>query len=175
MLFCLAVRFIPQIDLVPLAYLFLSFIVLLYFTQSKVKLQFLKGKYDPWHRSILVIDDDEMIFKILRPVLFSHGYSVLTASSGEDGLQITKMQKPDLVILDVILPGIKGREVCKKIKEDPETHNIPVVFLTAKNSEEDIRAENEVGSSGHLTKPVDAKKLIEVIQHALNPKKTSKA
>jgi len=174
MFFFLAVRFIPQLDLVPLAYLFLSLIILLYFTQSKVKIQFLKGEYDPWHRSVLIVDDDEMVPKMLRPILFSHGYSVLTASSGEDGLQIAKMQKPDLIILDVILPGIKGREVCQRIKEDPETQHIPVIFLTAKNSQEDFRAEEDAGSAGHLTKPVDSKNLIDMIQKTLDPKKVSK-
>jgi len=172
MLISLIARFIPKVDLTPLAYLFLNIIVLLYFTQSKVKLQFHSGKYNAWNRSVLVIDDDEMISKIVRPILFSHGYSVLAASTGEDGLQIAKVQKPDLILLDVILPGIKGREVCAKLKEDPDTKMIPVVFLTAKNSPEDIQAENEVGSSGHLTKPVNAKTLIEMIQSVLDSAKS---
>ena len=171
MFICLLVRFIPKVDLVPLAYLFLNIIVLLYFSQSNIRLQFHHGKYDAWHRSILVVDDDETICKIVRPILFSHGYSVLTANSGEDGLQIAKIQKPNLILLDVILPGIKGREVCKALKEDPKTKDIPVVFLTAKDSPEDIQAERAVGSSGHLTKPVNAKLLIEMIQSILDPVK----
>jgi len=171
MLACLAIRFIPKVDLAPLAYLFLSVIVVLYFTQSKVKRQFHSGRYDAWHRSILLIDDDETIGKIVRPILFSHGYSVLTAETGEDGLQIARSQKPDLILLDVILPGIKGREVCKLLKKDPETEKIPIVFQTAKDSPEDIQAENEVGSAGHLTKPIDAKALIGIIQSILDPSK----
>ena len=129
MLFFLVVRYIPKIDLIPLGYLFLNIIVLLYFTQSKIKWQFHTGKYDAWNRSILVVDDEEEIIKTLRPVLLSHGYAVLTASSGEDGLQIANTQKPDLVLLDVILPGIKGREVCQKLKGDPQTQDIssPVI------------------------------------------------
>jgi len=174
MLVCLAVRFIPKIDMVPLAYLFLSVIVMLYFSQTKIKLQFHSGKYDSWNRSVLVIDDDENLHKVVRPILFSHGYSALMASSGEDGLQIAKMQKPDLILLDVILPGLKGREVCTKLKEDPETKDIPVVFLTAKDSPEDIQAENEVGASGHLTKPVVPKTLIDMIQSVLDPKTVNK-
>ncbi|MCK5081489.1 MAG: response regulator, partial [Candidatus Omnitrophica bacterium] len=70
--------------------------------------------------------------------------------------------------LDVILPGIKGREVCQKLKEDPRTKGIPVVFLTAKDSPEDIQAEKDAGSSGHITKPVNIKVLIETIQSILN-------
>jgi CheY-like chemotaxis protein len=158
-----------MVDLAPLAYLFLSVIVLLYFSQNKVKRQFHLGRYDAWNRSILIVDDDEMIGKMIRPILFSHGYSVLTAETGEDGIQIAKKQKPDLILLDVILPGIKGRDVCRKIKEDPETAHIPVVFQTAKDSPEDIKAEQAVGSSGHITKPIDARVLIKTIQGILDP------
>lgn len=174
MLICIAVRFIPKVDLAPLAYLFLSIIVLLYFTQSNIKLQFQKGKQQHWSRSILVIDDDDAISKIVRPILFSHGYSVLAASTGEEGLQIARTQKPDLILLDVILPGLKGRDVCVKLKEDPQTKEIPVVFLTSKDSPEDVQAENKVGSSGHLTKPVAPKTLVDMVVSVLDSKTDKK-
>jgi CheY-like chemotaxis protein len=170
MLACLVIRFIPKVDLVPLAYLFLNIIVLLYFTQSGIKSQFRSGRSKAWNKSILIVDDDESIIKIVRLILLSHGYAVLTAPTGEDGLQIINLQKPDLVLLDVILPGIKGREVCRKIKENPETKNIPVIFLTSKHSPDDIKAEIEAGASGHLTKPVNSKILIEKIQSVLKSK-----
>lgn len=173
MLFFLVARYIPEIDLIPLGYFFLNVIVLLYFSQAKIKWQFHARKYAAWNRSVLIVDDDEAIIKVLRPVLLSHGYSVLAATSGEDGLQIARTQKPDLILLDVILPGIKGREVCQELKGDPQTRDIPVVFLTAKDSPEDIRAENAVGSSGHITKPVDAKELIAKVQGVLDLKKTN--
>jgi len=171
MLACLAARFVPKVDLAPLAYLFLSIVVLLYFSQSRIKIQFHSGKNDPWLRSVLVVDDDDNISKIVRPILFSHGFSVLAASTGEEGLQIARSQKPDLVLLDVILPGIKGREVCVKLKEDPLTKEIPIIFLTSKDSPEDIEAENKVGSAGHLTKPVNPKTLVNMIKSVLDPKK----
>ena len=174
MFFFLVARYIPKIDLIPLGYLFLNIIVLLYFTQSKIKWQFHTGKCEAWNKSILIVDDDEAIIKTLRPMLLSHGYAVLTAGSGEDGLQIVNAQKPDLVLLDVILPGIKGREVCQRLKEDPQTKGIPVVFLTAKDSPEDIQAEKDVGASGHVTKPVNIKALIETIQSVLDPKGAGK-
>jgi len=164
MFLCIAAKYIPKIDLVPLAYLFMNLIVLLYFTQSNIKFQFHSGKYHAWKRSILLVDDDEALIKLIRPVLLSHGYSVLTATTGEDGLQIAQTQKPDLILLDVILPGIKGRDVCKQLKDSSETSQIPIVFLTAKDSPEDIEAEKDVGSVGHLTKPVNIKLLIETIE-----------
>ena len=75
--------------------------------------------------------------------------------------------KPDLIILDVILPGIKGREVCLRLKENKDTRDIPVMFLTAKDSPDDIKAEKEVGGICHLTKPVDNKQLISEIEKIL--------
>jgi CheY-like chemotaxis protein len=174
MLMFFVVHYIPKIDLAPLAYVFMNVIVLLYFTQSKVKLQFRSAKHIAWHKSILVVDDDETIIKMVRMVLLSHGYSVLTAGTGEDGLQIARTQKPDLILLDVILPGVKGREVCKQLKEDPALKDIPVVFLTAKDSPEDIQAEKDVGAAAHLTKPVNSKKLMETIQGVLAPRGAKK-
>jgi twitching motility two-component system response regulator PilH len=166
MFLCISARYIPKIDIIPLAYICMNVIVFLYFSQAKIKMQFHSRKFDTWH-SILVVDDDESIIKLLRPILISSGYSVLTADTGEAGLQVAAAQHPDLIILDVILPGIKGREVCKKLKENDKTKDIPVVFLTAKDSPEDIQAEMDAGAEAHLTKPVNAKSLIETIQKIL--------
>ena len=165
----LMITYIPKQDMFSLCYFIMSLIVFLYFSQTRVKMFFHGGKIvDSW-KSILIIDDDETLIKIIRPILISHGFSVLTSTTGEDGLQIARLQKPDLIILDVILPGIKGREVCKELKRDEKTKNIPVVFLTAKDSEDDIKAEIEVGGETHLTKPVHAKALISTIQNILFP------
>jgi CheY-like chemotaxis protein len=171
MLVFIAAQYIPRIDLVPLGYLLLNVIVLLYFTQTKIKWQFCATKHSSWNKSILLVDDDEVVIKTLRPILLSHGYAVLTATSGEECLQIAKRQVPDLVILDVILPGIKGREVCQRLKKDPDTQRIPVVFLTAKDSPEDLEAEKRAGAAGHITKPVDMKMLIDTIQDIMNSKR----
>jgi len=146
MLVCLFIKFLPQVDLVPLGYLFLNIIILLYFTQKNIKSQFHRGRYQAWKKSILLIDDDDGVIKVVRPLLLSRGYAVLTAMTGEDGLMIVRAQKPDLVLLDVILPGIKGREVCREIKTGPETKHIPVIFL-----------------------PVQPKELLDAIQSALGP------
>lgn len=134
---------------------------------TRVKSFFQPQQKDKW-RSILLVDDDEALVKTVRPILISHGYSVLTADTGEDGLQIASSQKPDLIILDVILPGIKGRDVCKTLKEDSVTKDIPVIFLTAKDSPDDIQAEMQAGAETHLTKPVNAKELIDTIRNVLD-------
>jgi len=157
-------------DFVPMSYMIMSLIIFMFFSQDRVRLIFKTSRVGEgeW-RSILVIDDDESLIKTVRPILISHGFSVLTASTGEDGLQIAKTQKPDLILLDVILPGIKGRDVCRRLKEDKDTKEIPVVFFTAKDSADDIQAEMEAGAEDHLTKPVDARALVTTIKGILNP------
>ena len=119
-------------------------------------------------KSVLIIDDDETLIKSLRPVLIRNGYAVLSAESGEVGLEVAKKQLPDLIILDVILPGIKGRDVCRKLKQDDSTQDIPVIFLTAKESVDDVRAELDAGGELHLTKPVDYEKILAALKQYLN-------
>ena len=119
-------------------------------------------------RTVLVIDDDEILTRTVRAILTSHGYSVLAAYKGEDGLHMAKFQKPDLILLDVLLPGIKGREVCRRLKDDPQTKHIPVIFITAKDSQDDIEAEMNAGGEAHLTKPVHPESLLVTIQGVLN-------
>lgn len=162
-------HFIPKIGVVPSSYIFMTIIVFLYFNQTKIRQQFFRRNIGFW-RSILIIDDEDTTLKILRPLLMSYGYSVLTAKTGEVGLDVAGKQKPDLIILDVILPGIKGREVCKRLKSNPATEKIPVVFMTSKDSPDDIKAEMEVGAAAHLSKPVNAKALISTIRGVLDPK-----
>jgi len=155
-------------DLVPLSYVLMCLVVIMFFNQDRIKIRFKTARVaaGPW-RSVLVIDDDEALIKTVRPILISHGFSVLTAVSGEDGLTVAKAQKPDIILLDVILPGIKGRDVCRAIKDDPATKHIPVVFFTAKDSADDIRAEMEAGAEDHITKPIDPRTLISTIDGIL--------
>jgi CheY-like chemotaxis protein len=155
--------FVPIEDSIPISYVFMSLIVVLFFSKESTKTYFQEQKQGQWI-SVLVVDDDEALIKTVRPILTRRKYSVLSATSGEEGLQIVEKQKPDMVILDVILPGIKGREVCKRIKSNPLTHHIPIIFLTAKDSQDDVAAELEAGAEAHLTKPVNAKVLISTLQ-----------
>jgi len=120
------------------------------------------------NKKILVVDDDKGFLKMIRVGLMNHGFDVLSADTGEKGIQLAQKKSPDLIVLDVLLPGIKGREVCVKLKQDKNTSSIPVMFLTAKDSPDDVRAEIEAGAVTHLTKPVDFKKLVLEIKHILN-------
>lgn len=169
MFFVLFSKYLPKIDLIPLAYIFMNIIVFLYFRQSSIRMYFHDKKFKKWY-SILLIEDDELTIKMVRPILISHGCSVLTASTGEEGLEIAKSQKPDMVITDVLLPKMKGREVCRALKANEATRGIPVVFMTVKSSEEDIKAEREAGAAAHLTKPFSVKRLISTVRTILEPK-----
>lgn len=113
---------------------------------------------------ILVIDDDEILIRTVRNILTAHGYTVNAAHNGEDGIHMAKHQRPDLILLDVILPGIKGREVCRRLKADKDTKHIPVIFITAKDSQDDIEAEMKAGGEAHLTKPVNRESLLLTVQ-----------
>ena len=163
MMIALLIPYIPKMEFIPVLYFCLmNLIILLYFSQSKIRSQFHSTAASTW-KSVLIVDDDELHVKTDRPILMTNGYSVLSANSGEYGLQIAKNQKPDLILLDVILPGIKGREVCKRLKADDTTKNIPVVFVTSKDSADDIKAEMDVGGLRHLTKPINSKILISTV------------
>ena len=154
------------IELLPSFYLLLPVSIAVFFGREKIRVVF-QGKAPYLRKSILVIDDDQGLLKMIKPLLLSNGYSVLVATTGEKGLQIAKKQKPDLIILDVILPGIKGRQVCVNLKEDADTQRIPVLFLTAKNSPDDVQAEIAAGGIAHITKPFRAHRLLEEIERSL--------
>ncbi len=136
--------------------------------KNKITIQREEDKVPGQNKKILVIDDDKGFLKMIRVSLINHGFDVLTADTGEKGIQLAQKKSPDLIVLDVLLPGIKGREVCVKLKKDKTTSSIPVMFLTAKDSPDDVKAEMEAGAVTHLTKPVDVKKLILEIKHILN-------
>ncbi|MFA5059507.1 MAG: response regulator [Candidatus Omnitrophota bacterium] len=133
---------------------------------SGVKKYFQKMLIQP-KGTILAIDDDRGLLKLLKVNLTSKGFDVVTALTGEQGLELARKRHPNLILLDVILPGKKGRQVCKELKEDPKTKDIPVVFLTAKDSPDDVQAEKEAGAVAHITKPIDSKKLFADISRIL--------
>lgn len=118
-------------------------------------------------KKILVIEDDEDIQELVKYNLVKEGYQSLQALTGEDGLKLARGKQPDLIVLDLMLPGLDGMEVCKQLKRDPKTESIPVVMLTAKAEESDIVAGLEVGADDYLPKPFSPKVLIARIRTIL--------
>lgn len=113
-------------------------------------------------KKILAVDDDPTALGALRQILIQKGYDVATAPNGEEALE-TVRSGFDLVILDVAMPGISGYEVCRKIRADPATKDIPVIFLTAKGLLMDMAEGQDAGSDLYLIKPVLATKLINMV------------
>ncbi len=117
------------------------------------------------NRSILVIDDEKDIQKLLQYNLEKEGYKVLSALSGEEGFETARLKKPDLVILDLMLPGMDGLEVCRLLSGAKETKAIPVIMLTAKGSEVDQVVGLELGASDYVAKPFSVKVLTARIKN----------
>ena len=120
-------------------------------------------------KKILVVDDDPGLHLVIVPVLTKAGYSVISAKNGEQALHLALDERPQLIILDVIMPGIKGRDLCKKIKAYDVLKNIKIIFLTAKDSDEDVKAELEAGAITHLTKPFNPTDLLRTIDGIIGP------
>ncbi|OIO35588.1 MAG: hypothetical protein AUJ74_05780 [Candidatus Omnitrophica bacterium CG1_02_44_16] len=118
-------------------------------------------------RSILIIDDEAGLRNLLKFRLISFGYEVFVAEDGYAGIEIAKDKKPDLIILDIMMPYFNGVEVCKKLKSDYKTKQISVVFLSVLAQKEDIELGKEAGGDFFLTKPYDPEKLNFVIKMAL--------
>lgn len=110
--------------------------------------------------NILIVDDEEDVLELVRYNLDKNGYKISTATTGEDALAKARSRLPDLMILDLMLPGIDGLEVCKILKNDPKTANIPIIMLTAKGEEADIVTGLELGADDYVTKPFSPKVLI---------------
>ena len=144
----------------------LNALVIAFFSWAKIKGQF-EAPPKSFKKKILVVDDDRGFLKMLQVMLASGGFCVLTAATGEQGLKVARRKNPDLIVLDVILPGIKGREVCTRLKQDENTKDIPVIFLTSKNSPDDIEAELQAGGIAHLSKPLDSQRLFTEINRVL--------
>ena len=116
---------------------------------------------------ILVVDDEEDILELVRYNLTKEGYGVICASSGEEGLNTAKLKLPDLIVLDLMLPGIDGLDVARALKTESNTKSIPIIMLTAKGEEADIVTGLEIGADDYISKPFSPRILIARIRAVL--------
>ncbi len=113
---------------------------------------------------ILVVDDEEDILELIRHNLAREGYQVVCATAGESAVHKAESEKPDLIVLDLMLPGIDGLEVARNLKYNAQTRHIPIVMLTAKGDESDIVTGLEMGADDYITKPFSPRVLIARIR-----------
>lgn len=118
-------------------------------------------------QTILVVDDEQDLLDLIEYNLKKEGFGVLTSDSGEKGIEIARRKKPDLILLDIMMPGMDGIEVCRMIKSDPATQAIPVVFLTARGDEKSEITGLDLGADDYLFKPISTSKLLSRIKAIL--------
>lgn len=118
-------------------------------------------------KKILIIDDEESIQELLRYNLEENGYKVLTASNGVDALRLVRQESPQLIILDIVLPGMDGYDVCKEIRRDDSLLNIPIIMISSKADEFSKILGLELGADDFLTKPFSVRELMVRIKTAL--------
>jgi DNA-binding response OmpR family regulator len=125
---------------------------------------------DNGHRTILVVDDEADIRLVLQARLTAAGFEVQTAADGTEAMSRIRMSPPDLVVLDVMLPGIDGFGVCGILKRDQRFSNIPIIMLTARTQPKDRKLSAKLGADAFVTKPFKAEELVECIHGLLEPR-----
>ena len=119
---------------------------------------------------ILLIEDDIDSLEILKQELLAYDYEVLTAANGMEGLRRAQEEEPDLLVLDVMLPGLDGFEVCHRLRTMPQTAELPIIMLSAKAQDNDKSTGLKVGANKYLTKPVNLSELVDSVEQMLNKK-----
>lgn len=118
-------------------------------------------------KTVLIVEDDPDTQFIYSRFLDHHGFRVLLAARGEEGVRIAREERPDAILMDISIPGIDGWEASRRIKADPLTAGIPIVVVTAHAFPEDRERAEALGGAGFLTKPCDPVRMLETVQRAV--------
>ena len=111
-------------------------------------------------KTVLVVDDEERLVSLVKAYLEQAGFRVVTANNGRNALFVARQEKPDLILLDVMMPRISGFETCRRLKENPETQEVPVIFMTALTETEHKITGFEAGAVDYVTKPLQHKEVL---------------
>mgnify|MGYP001821810001 CR=1 FL=1 len=126
-----------------------------------------QAAFHPGNQKILVVDDNAANLDVMLQLLEPLGYELAIATSGEKALRVADHFRPDLVLLDVMMPGMDGYEVCRQLKAEPATRDIPVVFVTGHSSEAEREQGLAMGAAAYLSKPVDPAALYSTVEELL--------
>ena len=118
-------------------------------------------------KKVLIIEDYPATAKMIAEILEMEGINASISPEGRSGIEKAASEKPNLILLDVMLPEMDGLAVCEKLKGDPKTKDIPVIFVSVKGTEEDIKAGMEKGATAYIPKPFDPFKLVEIVKKTL--------
>ena len=116
---------------------------------------------------ILIVDDSPTEIHVLQTMLEKHGFEILTADSGEAGVEAAKSEKPDLVLMDVVMPGMNGFQATRQISKNPDTSSIPIIIVTTKDQKTDRMWGMKQGAKDYVTKPAEEADLVEKIRNEL--------
>ncbi|HKE42466.1 MAG TPA: response regulator [Casimicrobiaceae bacterium] len=119
---------------------------------------------------VLIVEDNERNLKLVRDVLQVKGYKTLEAGTAEDGIKLAAERKPDLILMDIQLPGMNGIDALRALRSDPSTANIPVVAVTASVMQQDRKQITEAGFNGYVGKPINIKEFLSAVRGALGEK-----
>ena len=118
-------------------------------------------------KRILLIDDHQTVFRLMEAIVRIKGYKMIYAESGQQGIVMARQEQPDMILLDVMMPDIDGFKVCQYLKENEDTKDIPVMFLTARGADEDLELGRKAGADGFMTKPFQTIEVLKQIESLL--------
>jgi DNA-binding response OmpR family regulator len=116
---------------------------------------------------ILLVDDHQTVFRLLEAIVRIKGYELIYAESGQQGIVMARQEQPDMILLDVMMPDIDGFKVCQYLKENADTKDIPIMFLTARGAEGDLEMGRKAGADGFMTKPFQTIEVLKQIERLL--------
>ena len=124
---------------------------------------------------MLVVDDDPVILKLLEVNFEMEGFTVLTAKDGEEGIAVARTAQPDLVVSDIMMPKMSGLELVTELKSDPDTSDIPIILLSAKAQNADVRSGMDAGADDYVTKPFEPLDLVDRVNRLLEARASKRS
>ena len=118
--------------------------------------------------TILIVEDNPLNLELISDILEAHGYRLQAATSGSDALKMVDEEKPDMILMDIQLPGLDGLTITRMIKEKPENHDLPIIALTAHAMRGDEEKAKEAGCDGYISKPIDTRAVPKTVRAYLD-------